>query len=245
EGDEGPGPDHRGQADHDRVSQAEPSFERSRGGGHGAPFGGACTGAPTAPAAGAPRMPVRRGQPPSPDRTSSVPWARPWPLSWPGPLPGCSHSLAPSSPSSPPPPSGKAPSIPTMIGSWSEEPKGPGEEDMEGAVRAAGRRSALRHAVAQSQGAGTGEGDHAEGREQRSEAHPGAREVGAVGAVGRGVLGGAVVDRGDDGAVVLSGVIALVVAVARRGGVPVARGRGGGVAPVLAVTVAAVVAVTR
>src|SRR5699024_6849131 len=108
-----------------------------------------------------------------------------------------------------------------------------------------GRRSALRHAVAQSQGAGTGEGDHAEGREQRSEAHPGAREVGAVGAVGRGVLGGAVVDRGDDGAVVLSGVIALVVAVARRGGVPVARGRGGGVAPVLAVTVAAVVAVTR
>src|SRR5699024_10691616 len=70
------------------------------------------------------------------------------------------------------------------------------------------------------------------------EAHPGAREVGAVGPVGRGVLGGAVVDRGDDGAVVLSGVIALVVAVARRGGVPVARGRGGGV--VLVVTVAAV-----
>src|SRR5699024_22887 len=87
ERDEGPGPDHRGQADHDRVSQAEPSFERSRGGGHGAPFGGACTGAPTAPAAGAPRMPVRRGQPPSPDRTASVPWARPWPLSWPFPVP--------------------------------------------------------------------------------------------------------------------------------------------------------------
>src|SRR5699024_2447661 len=68
--------------------------------------------------------------------------------------------------------------------------------------------------------------------EQRSEAHTGAREVGAAGAVGRGVLGGAVVDGGDGGAVVLSGVIALVVAVARgRGGgvVPVACGRGGGV----------------
>src|SRR5699024_4755566 len=71
-----------------------------------------------------------------------------------------------------------------------------------------------------------GEGDQAEGREQRSEAHTGAREVGAVGAVGRGVLGGAVV---------LSGVIALVVAVARGrgGGVgAVACGRGGGVVPV-------------
>src|SRR5699024_2091044 len=95
-----------------------------------------------------------------------------------------------------------------------------------GPGRSLGRRSALRHAVAQSQRTGTGEGDQAEGREQRSEAHTGAREVGAVGAVGRGVLGGAVV---------LSGVIALVVAVARgRGGgvVPVACGRGGGVVPV-------------
>src|SRR5690625_1021908 len=107
-----------------------------------------------------------------------------------------------------------------------------------GPGRSLGRRSALRHAVAQCQGAGTGEGDQAEGREQRSEAHTGAREVGAVGPVGRGVPGGAVVDRGDDGAAVLSGVIALVVAVARRGGVPVARGRDGGV--VLVVTVAAV-----
>src|SRR5699024_6920206 len=98
--------------------------------------------------------------------------------------------------------------------------------------RSLGRRSALRHAVTQSQRTGTGEGDQAEGREQRSEAHTGAREVGAVGAVGRGVLGGAVVDGGDGGAVVLSGVIALVVAVARRGGVAVARGRGGGVVPV-------------
>src|SRR5699024_4229413 len=90
------------------------------------------------------------------------------------------------------------------------------------------------------------------GREQRSEAHTGAREVGAVGAVGRGVLGGAVVDGGDGGAVVLSGVIALVVAVARgRGGgvVPVACGRGGGVVPVACGrgggVVAVVAAVTR
>src|SRR5699024_211909 len=83
-----------------------------------------------------------------------------------------------------------------------------------------------------------GEGDQAEGREQRSEAHTGAREVGAVGAVGRGVLGGAVVDGGDGGAVVLSGVIALVVAVARRGGVAVARGRGGGVLTVVVTVVA-------
>src|SRR5699024_10714165 len=104
-----------------------------------------------------------------------------------------------------------------------------------GPGRSLGRRSALRHAVAQSQRTGTGEGDQAEGREQRSEAHTGAREVGAAGAVGRGVLGSAVVDGGDGGAVVLSGVIALVVAVARgRGGgvSPVVRGRGGGVVPV-------------